>query len=81
MRDDEELIVLRSICVDDRQLTAASWQARLVKLADVYDNYCDRPPTTSRGNLVEKVRRAIACAGDDARLQGAVTAVNELLRE
>src|SRR5687768_1806066 len=27
----------------DRQLSAASWQARLVKLADVYDNFCDTP--------------------------------------
>src|SRR2546421_767853 len=25
----------------DHQLSAATWQARLVKLADVYDNFCD----------------------------------------
>ena len=63
----------------DRELTAASWQARLVKLADVYDNYCDLPDTTKRDKVAEKARRAIACAGDDPRLRPAIVLVRQLI--
>jgi len=63
----------------DQQLANASWQARLVKLADAYDNYCDQFDETKRAKAVEKARRAIACAGDDPRLQVAVAAVRKLI--
>jgi guanosine-3',5'-bis(diphosphate) 3'-pyrophosphohydrolase len=63
----------------DRQLADASWQARLVKLADAYDNYCDQFDETKRAKTVDKIRRAIVCAGDDPRLQVAVAAVKKLI--
>jgi guanosine-3',5'-bis(diphosphate) 3'-pyrophosphohydrolase len=63
----------------DRQLADASWQAKLVKLADVYDNFCDTFEDQQRAKAAEKARRAIACAGNDPRLQIAVEAVQRLL--
>lgn len=64
----------------DRLLAAACWQARLVKLADVYDNFCDLADESQRGRAAEKIRRAIACAGDDSRLRGAIAVVEKLLK-
>jgi guanosine-3',5'-bis(diphosphate) 3'-pyrophosphohydrolase len=63
----------------DKQLAAASWQARAVKLGDVFDNYCDSATEAKRKAVVDKVRRAIACAGDDKRLAPAIAAVTELI--
>jgi guanosine-3',5'-bis(diphosphate) 3'-pyrophosphohydrolase len=63
----------------DQQLTQASWQARLVKLADVYDNYSDSLTDAARAKTAEKARRAIACAGDDKRLAAAVEIVRGLI--
>ncbi|MFT5469633.1 MAG: (p)ppGpp synthase/HD superfamily hydrolase [Verrucomicrobiales bacterium] len=64
----------------DEQLAAASWQARLVKLADVYDNVCDAYDSKMRGRAVKKGPRAIACAGDDEQLAGAVEILQQLLK-
>jgi (p)ppGpp synthase/HD superfamily hydrolase len=63
----------------DRQLSKASWQARLVKLADVYDNFCDSKGDDQRQKFAEKARRAIRCAGDAAELQSAVKIVRSLI--
>jgi guanosine-3',5'-bis(diphosphate) 3'-pyrophosphohydrolase len=63
----------------DRQIAAASWQARLVKLADVYDNFCDSRTDAERGKCAEKARRAIACAGDDPQLAPAIKLVRQLI--
>ena len=63
----------------DRQLSAASWQARLVKLADVYDNYCDARNDQERAKYAERAERAIRCAGDAPELAQAVTAVRDLI--
>jgi Guanosine polyphosphate pyrophosphohydrolases/synthetases len=63
----------------DRQLSQASWQARLVKLADVYDNYCDSRSDGERQKFVEKAQRAIRCAGDSPELQNAVKIVRDLI--
>ncbi len=65
----------------DRQLVAASWPAKLVKLADVYDNFCDTFEDQQRVKARKKAERAIACAGDDPRLKDAVAAVGKLLDE
>lgn len=65
----------------DRQVAAASWQARLVKLADVYDNFCDLVDAGQQGKAAEKARRAIACAGDDPRLRGAIGVLETLLKQ
>jgi guanosine-3',5'-bis(diphosphate) 3'-pyrophosphohydrolase len=64
----------------DLQLAAATWQARLVKLADVYDNFCDSVDDAKRAKAAAKAERAIACAGDDPRLRAAVSAVAEMIR-
>ena len=63
----------------DRQLSAASWQARLVKLADVYDNFCDARDEKERAKFAEKAKRAIRCAGDAPELQQAVEIVRKLV--
>lgn len=63
----------------DRQLSQASWQARLVKLADVYDNFCDARSDGERQKFAEKAQRAIRCAGDSPELQNAVKIVRSLV--
>jgi guanosine-3',5'-bis(diphosphate) 3'-pyrophosphohydrolase len=63
----------------DRQISAASWQARLVKLADVYDNFCDSRSEAERAKGADKARRAIACAGDDPQLASAIKLVRQLI--
>jgi guanosine-3',5'-bis(diphosphate) 3'-pyrophosphohydrolase len=65
----------------DRQLSVASWQTRLVKLADVYDNLYDSASESARAKSAQRAARAIACAGDEARLAAAVEIVNTLLRQ
>jgi guanosine-3',5'-bis(diphosphate) 3'-pyrophosphohydrolase len=56
----------------DARLAMADWRVRLIKLADVYDNYCDIKNWPSRKQLPERTRenrekckRAIALAGAD----------------
>ncbi len=65
----------------DRQLSVASWQSRLVKLADVYDNFCDSESEAARGKSAQKAARAIACAGHEPRLAAAVNVVSTLLKQ
>ncbi|MBX3402475.1 MAG: bifunctional (p)ppGpp synthetase/guanosine-3',5'-bis(diphosphate) 3'-pyrophosphohydrolase [Phycisphaeraceae bacterium] len=51
----------------DAQLANADWRARLVKLADQYDNLCDLLGTDAafRARAVERARRALALAERD----------------
>lgn len=63
----------------DAQLARANWQAQLVKLADVYDNLSDVLSDRMREKTLEKVGRAIACAGDEPRLRRAVEVVRGVL--
>lgn len=63
----------------DRQLAQAAWQARLVKLADVYDNLSDLADAKKLPKTIEKARRAVKLAGDDLRLSQAVSVVNALI--
>jgi guanosine-3',5'-bis(diphosphate) 3'-pyrophosphohydrolase len=63
----------------DHQLAQASWQARLVKLADVYDNFCDARNDQERQKFAVKAERAIRCAGDAPELQSAITIVQQLV--
>lgn len=57
----------------DERLAKADWRARLVKLADQYDNYSDammRPrsqPGKKRADTAVKVRRAMRLAQPDAK--------------
>ena len=52
----------------DRQLAEGPWQARLIKLADVYDNMSTRPVGVDVNSLLRKARRALDLAKDDAPL-------------
>jgi len=63
----------------DRQLAAAPWQARLIKLADVYDNICDALPGKQREKAVEKAHRALDLCKDDAPLAGSTHKVLALI--
>lgn len=64
----------------DEQLAAADWRARLIKLADSYDNVSEMAPA-QRDRTVEKAQRALALArGDDHRAsRAAVGALERLL--
>jgi guanosine-3',5'-bis(diphosphate) 3'-pyrophosphohydrolase len=65
----------------DEQLAQAGWRARLVKLADVYDNFCDSANEAQRAKAAGKARRAIRCAGDAPELQLAVAIVMKLIAD
>jgi guanosine-3',5'-bis(diphosphate) 3'-pyrophosphohydrolase len=63
----------------DRQLAAAPWQAKLIKLADVYDNVSDCMDEKMRSKAMSKARRAIELAKDEPKLQPAIHEVEKLL--
>jgi (p)ppGpp synthase/HD superfamily hydrolase len=63
----------------DKQVAAASWHARLIKLADVYDNYCDSRDDKERTRSAQKAQRAIECAGNAPELSRAVKLVQKLI--
>ena len=71
----------------DGRLAKADWRARLIKLADVYDNYCDlvnrSDAAEKRADMAKKCRRAIslARAGEPqhAETSRAISAVEALL--
>ncbi len=65
----------------DERLAAAPWQARLIKLADAYDNLLDSatsPRMASRA--LDRARRALALAGDHIpEIANAKTALVDLI--
>ncbi|MEE8459600.1 MAG: HD domain-containing protein [Phycisphaerales bacterium] len=62
----------------DEQLAKGSWQARLVKLADVYDNLADAPDDGVSHRMLEKLDRAVGLAGDGPHIADAITVVRQL---
>lgn len=62
----------------DKHLEQGPWQARLVKLADVYDNLCDIWDEKSQLKQLGKVDRALTLAEGDKRLEKASQIVREL---
>lgn len=74
----------------DARLAKADWRARLVKLADVYDNLCDVHTSPSdkvakkRADAIEKCHRALTLAKVDEAGQEctrrAVAAIRDLIR-
>jgi (p)ppGpp synthase/HD superfamily hydrolase len=49
------------------RLREADWRARLVKLADAYDNYCDRAHLKDQGRkAVKRLKDAVALVRGDA---------------
>lgn len=60
----------------DRQLAAAPWEARLIKLADVFDNITDVPNAQMIVKAHEKVQRALVLSKNDERLIDAARLLN-----
>ena len=63
----------------DAQLAEAPWQARLIKLADVYDNFTDAETDAARRKLADKANRALRLAEGDPKLVKACEIVRELI--
>ena len=62
----------------DKQLANGPWQARLVKLADVYDNLADAPDDDIRRRMLKKADRAVELAGEGRHIAEAKTLVRQL---
>ena len=60
------------------ELADAPWQARLIKLADVYDNLSDATDDAIREKVLNAATNALRVAGDEPALQAAVRLVREL---
>ena len=63
----------------DAQLAEGPWQARLIKLADVYDNFTDTETDDARRKLADRANRALRLAGGDPKLTRACEIVRELI--
>lgn len=63
----------------DVQLAEGPWQARLIKLADVYDNFTDAETDAARRKLANKANRALQLAEGDPKLTKACEIVRELI--
>jgi len=65
----------------DKQLADGPWQGRLIKLADVFDNYTDCTDANCREKFTEKAKRALALAKDDQQLVDACMQLRTLVGE
>lgn len=74
----------------DEGLAAADWRARLIKLADVYDNFCDAVEHHGKGKVprknFEKAERALKLAREGEKDAGgcverAIKAVLRLVKQ
>lgn len=71
----------------DARLTTADWRAKLIKLADVYDNFSDLPNRSpeSLEDVRKKCRRAVTIAQGDAGshpvLERAIAVVQKLIEQ
>jgi hypothetical protein len=63
----------------DRQLAKAPWQARLVKLADVYDNISDSVDDKMRAKAIQQAVRALGIAGNEPQVKVAAREVQFLI--
>ena len=64
----------------DAQLAAAPWPARLIKLADVWDNLADADSDEARAKLINRAERALHLAAHDPQLQDACRALREFVK-
>lgn len=67
----------------DAQIADADWRAKLVKLADVYDNTCDRIGRLDNpdvGKLLSRCRRAVALAEPEASAHASITRAIGIVR-
>jgi len=58
----------------DKRLAKGSWQARLVKLADVYDNGLEIPRESMRKKCIQRCNRALELTENDLEHEAIVTA-------
>jgi (p)ppGpp synthase/HD superfamily hydrolase len=65
----------------DDQLRDGPWEAKLIKLADVYDNLSDATRKKSRRGLVEKARRALEIAGNEPRVAKAAALLERVVSD
>ncbi len=75
---DPRLVEPQRERVYDEQLAAGPWQARLVKLADVYDNLADADSYGTRRSMLGRVDRAIGVAGEGPHIADAIAVVRQL---
>ena len=71
--------VVREVAYD-KQLADGLWQGRLIKLADVYDNFTDSPPE-NRLKYTEKANRILMLTEHDDQLQDARESLQTLICE
>jgi (p)ppGpp synthase/HD superfamily hydrolase len=64
----------------DRQLAEGPWQARLIKLADVYDNLSDARTEDGRRKIIARAERALSLAANDEQLADACEKLRALIR-
>ncbi len=64
----------------DKQLAEGPWQGRLIKLADVYDNFTDSLPKM-RKKYIERANRILGLTEHDEQLQGAREKLQKLMHE
>lgn len=64
----------------DAQLAEGPWQGRLIKLADVYDNFTDSPDS-KRSAYIQRANRIILLTQNDNQLQQAREKLQELMAE
>ena len=64
-----------------RQIAVSDWRARMIKLADVYDNLSDAAATNCGVNVWGRACDAIAASRAEPRLEKAVAAVESLMEK
>jgi (p)ppGpp synthase/HD superfamily hydrolase len=64
----------------DEQLANGPWQGRLIKLADVYDNFTDSP-AKSRDKYIIRAERILSLTKNDIELQDARKKLIDLMCE
>lgn len=79
MTKDMRLVESQREPAYDAQLADGPWEARLIKLADVYDNLSDAQTEAARTKLIGKAQRALQLADGDERLAKACQIVHELI--
>ena len=65
----------------DEQLARGPWQARLIKLADVYDNMLDCNDDNARRRLIKKAQRAVLLTESDVDLEHSRKIVQNAIAE
>jgi thymidylate kinase len=63
------------------QLKNSDWRAKLIKLADIYDNLCDSAESGAKVNVWSRALGALEYAGSDPRLASAAAALHRLMEK